>query len=155
MNFILRWPYDNLWIWYSVYHLMVVQNVAVTSKSQAPSGDHNKELKRGEGTSWGIILIIAFYYFIFQRHLHLRGIKPKWIIEADGWICWVEWVLYSTYLCCLIPWRRKWQPTPVLLPRKFCGQRSLVGYSPWGYRESDMTERLHSLCCLVVVGELS
>ena len=33
-----------------------------------------------------------------------------------------------------IPWRRKWQPTPVLLPRKFHGWRSLVGYSPWGGR---------------------
>ena len=31
-----------------------------------------------------------------------------------------------------IPWRRKWQPTPVFLPRKYHGQRSLVGYSPWG-----------------------
>ena len=40
-------------------------------------------------------------------------------------------------------WRRKWQPTPVLLPRKFHGWRSLVGYSPWGHKESDMTERLH------------
>ena len=35
---------------------------------------------------------------------------------------------------------RKWQPTPVLLPGKFHGLRSLVGYSPWGYKESDMTE---------------
>ena len=42
-----------------------------------------------------------------------------------------------------IPWRRKWQPTPVFLPGKFHGQRSLVGYSPWGRKESDMTERLH------------
>ena len=32
------------------------------------------------------------------------------------------------------PWRRKWQPTPVLLPGKFQGQRSLVGYSPWDRR---------------------
>ena len=32
------------------------------------------------------------------------------------------------------PWRRKWQPTPVLLPRKSHGQRSLVGYSPWGHK---------------------
>ena len=32
------------------------------------------------------------------------------------------------------PWRRKWQPTPVLLPGKFHGQRSLVGYSPWDRR---------------------
>ena len=31
-----------------------------------------------------------------------------------------------------IPWRRKWQPTPVFLPGKFHGQRSLVGYSLWG-----------------------
>ena len=42
-----------------------------------------------------------------------------------------------------IPWRRKWQPTPVLLPGKFHGLRSLVGYSPWGRKKSDMTERLH------------
>ena len=39
-----------------------------------------------------------------------------------------------------IPWRRKWQPTPLLLPRQFHGQRSLVGYSPGGCKESDMTE---------------
>ena len=32
------------------------------------------------------------------------------------------------------------QPTPVFLPGKFQGQRSLVGYSPWGYKELDMTE---------------
>ena len=36
----------------------------------------------------------------------------------------------------------KWQPTPVLLPGKSHGQRSLVGYTPWGHKESDMTERL-------------
>ena len=39
--------------------------------------------------------------------------------------------------------RRKWQPTPVLLPGKSHGQRSLVGYSPWGRKESDTTERLY------------
>ena len=39
-----------------------------------------------------------------------------------------------------IPWSRKWQPTPVLLPEKFHGQRSLVGYSSWGGKESDMTQ---------------
>ena len=42
-----------------------------------------------------------------------------------------------------ILWRRKWQPTPVFLPGKSHGQRSLVGYSPWGHKESDTTERLH------------
>ena len=38
-----------------------------------------------------------------------------------------------------IPWGRKWQLTPVFLPGEFLGQRSLVGYSLWGRKESDMT----------------
>ena len=43
-----------------------------------------------------------------------------------------------------IPWRRKWQPTPVFLPGKLHGQRSLVGYSPWGHKELDTTKLLHA-----------
>ena len=39
----------------------------------------------------------------------------------------------------MIPWRRKWLPTPVFLPRKFYGQRSLAGDSMWGCKELDMT----------------
>ena len=42
-----------------------------------------------------------------------------------------------------IPWRRKWQPSPILVPGKSQGPRSLVGYSPWGRKESDTTEGLH------------
>ena len=38
-----------------------------------------------------------------------------------------------------IPWRKKWQSTPVFVPGKFHGQRSLAGYTPWGHKESDMT----------------
>ena len=41
-----------------------------------------------------------------------------------------------------IPWRRAWQPAPVFLPGESHGQRSLVGYSPWGCKESDTTEWL-------------
>ena len=41
-----------------------------------------------------------------------------------------------------ILWGREWQPTAVLLPGESHGQRSLVGNSPWGRKESDMTERL-------------
>ena len=41
-----------------------------------------------------------------------------------------------------IPWRRAWPPTPVFLPRESHGQKSLVGYSPWGCGESDKTEQL-------------
>ena len=45
-----------------------------------------------------------------------------------------------------IPWRRAWQLTPVFLPRESHGQRSLVGYSPWGRKESDMTEATQHAC---------
>ena len=47
-------------------------------------------------------------------------------------------------------WRRKWQPTPVLLPGESHGQRSLADYCPWGCKESDRTERLnhHHHCVL-------
>ena len=50
-------------------------------------------------------------------------------------------------------WRRQWHPTPVLLPGKSHGQRSLVGCSPWGLEESDMTERLHIHFSLSCIGE--
>ena len=39
-----------------------------------------------------------------------------------------------------IGWRREWKPALVFLPRKFHGWRSLVGYRPWGHKESDTTE---------------
>ena len=50
--------------------------------------------------------------------------------EMQGFSTWVR----------KIPWRRKWQPTPVFLLGESYGQRGLRGYSPWGHKESDMTE---------------
>ena len=43
-----------------------------------------------------------------------------------------------------IPWSGKWQPTQIFLPGKFHEQRSLMGYSPRGHRESDMTEHAYT-----------
>ena len=78
-------------------------------------------------------------------------------IHCYLWCCLLPWGLRRLSVClqglqCRRPkfspwvgkiWRRKWQPTPVLLPGKFHGQRSLVGYSPWSHKESDTTEPLH------------
>ena len=50
-------------------------------------------------------------------------------------------------------WRRQWHPTPVLLPGKSHGRRSLVGWSPWGRWESDTTEQLHFHFSLSCIGE--
>ena len=49
--------------------------------------------------------------------------------------------------------KRQWHPTPVLLPGKSHGQSSLVGCSPWGLEESDVTERLHFHFPLSLIGE--
>ena len=50
-------------------------------------------------------------------------------------------VYINTHMC-IYPWRRKWQPPPILLPEKSHGQRSLASYSPGGCKEWDMTEQL-------------
>ena len=49
--------------------------------------------------------------------------------------------------------RRRWHPTPVLLPGKLHGQRSLVGYGPWGREESDTTEQLPFPFSVSCIGE--
>ena len=61
----------------------------------------------------------------------------------------------QSYLdCCILDSQRKqWQATPVLLPRKSHGQRSLVGCNPWGCEESDTTERLDFHFSLSCIGE--
>ena len=63
--------------------------------------------------------------------------------ESPGFQPWVR----------KIPWRRKWQPTPVSLPGQSHGQRSLVGCSPWGHQELDTTERLHFHFSFSCIGE--
>ena len=57
------------------------------------------------------------------------------------------------YICFGGARRRRWHPTPVLLPGKSHGQKSLVGYSPWGREESDTTERPHFHFSLSCIGE--
>ena len=52
-------------------------------------------------------------------------------------------------------WRKKWLPTPVFLPGEFHGQRSLVGYSPWGHKEPVMTEKLTLLLSLKDYGPMN
>ena len=64
-----------------------------------------------------------------------------------------KWTLISLDFSKDVGQRRQWHPTPVLLPGKSHGRRSLVGCSRWGLEESDTTERLHfhfhfSLSCI-------
>ena len=72
------------------------------------------------------------------------------IYFLSQWIC-LFWTFSVNGLCVLlylvgkIPWRRKRQPTSVCLSGKSHGWRDLAGYSPWGCKELDTTEQLHSL----------
>ena len=69
-----------------------------------------------------------------ENSLHILSINPLERLKRRGFDAWVR----------KIPWRRKWQPTPVLLPGESHDQRSLVGYSPCGHKELDMTEHTHT-----------
>ena len=82
------------------------------------------------------------------------GAAGKW--DPQGcWICEQTQNLPSSRFSriCLCFRRRQWHPTPVLLPGKSHGWRSLVGYSPWGRWESDTTERLPFHFSLLCIGE--
>jgi len=59
------------------------------------------------------------------------------------WGCVCDSVSGVLYVCVWVCVEKEWDPTLVLLPGKPHGWRSLVGCSPWGHEESDMTERLH------------
>ena len=82
--------------------------------------------------------ILGFWHSTNQPSLWLHKLQDSWHSGKE-----------STYQCrrcrfdpwvTKIPWRRKCQHTPVFLPGKSHGQRSLAGYSSWGRKESDMTE---------------
>ena len=68
-------------------------------------------------------------------------------------LCQLEQLSFYFLIFIYIDWRRQWHPTPVLLPGKSHGQRSLVGCSPWGRKESDTTEQLHFHFSLSSIGE--
>ena len=73
-------------------------------------------------TFWLIYLSLGLLWW-------LRGLSVCLQCARPGFDPWVG----------KIPWRRKWQPTPVFLPGESHGWRNLVGYSPWGRKESDTT----------------
>ena len=96
-------------------------------------------------------------FFFFSTFLSLSHIKcflifplsPKLVITQQT----IQFKLCTRdYITTMYNYRRRqWQPTPVFLPGKSHGQRSLVGCSPWGCKESDTTEWLHfhfSLSCI-------
>ena len=105
-----------------------------------------------------------FYLLILSTVLHCKS--PLFMVPILTLLfsCWgfglstitlwlSRWERPSVYLLQKVIQRRQWHATPVLLPGKSHEQKSLVGCSPWGREESDMTERLHFHFSLSCTGE--
>ena len=102
---------------------------------------------------------------IYTCPLFFRFLLPYWLVQniESSSLCYrfPRWLTGKEAICqCRrhrrhsfdpwvrkIPWRRKWQTTPVFLHENFRGQRGLMGYSPWGRKEWDRTEHAAALCC--------
>ena len=84
-----------------------------------------------------------------NTHIHTNG----YVLGGGSFFFFYFGFAVSLLLCRGFSRRRQWHPTPVLLPGKSHGLRSLVGYSPWGCEESDTTERLHFHFSLSCIGE--
>ena len=98
-----------------------------------------------------VVFKIASKYCILDSFVDYDGysISSKWFLPTvvDIMVIWVKFTHSSPF------WRRQWHPTPVLLPGKSHGWRSLVGCSPCGRKELDTTEQLHFHFSLSCIGE--
>ena len=90
-----------------------------------------------------------FHSMLFVRSIHIVA----WTLFLHCSIALIVHIGHIIHVFIDIHRRRQWQPTPVLLPGKSHGRRSLVGCGPWGREESDMTERLHLHFSLSCIGE--
>ena len=87
-----------------------------------------------------------FFYWCGVSHIDSVYFKPSlWPCDESNLM-----VVYDLFF---FFWRRQWHPTPVLLPGKSYGRRSLVSYSPWGRKELDTTEWLPFHFSLSCIGE--
>ena len=89
--------------------------------------------------------------FIYSTmHLHQNGLTDIyftfWVITQYHFVAQTVTTLATGTWVGMIPWRRKWEPTPVFFPEESHEQRSLAGYSPWRLKESETTEVTWHAC---------
>ena len=108
-----------------------------------------------------LICNLLMYPSIFNILHHIYYFNILYFFQPSGFSIsktkvykYRQFILFQCYYLPLLYFqRRQWQPTPVLLLSKSHGRRSLVGYSPWGRQELDMTEQLHFHFSLSCIGE--
>ena len=96
-----------------------------------------------------------YYHHSSPELFHISKLLSHWTITPYSLWAKVPTTRYSVLFLYEFryPRRRQWHPTPVLLPGKAHGRRSLVGCTPWGHEESSTTERLHFHFSLWCIGE--
>ena len=127
------------------------------------TGEPGRPMSMGShrvGHDWSDLAAAAFFSVNWQKLLtwinllvfigHLSCIAlPRWLSGKESACqCRRRWRHQFDPWIGKIPWRRKWQPTPVFLPEKFHGQRNLVGYISWVCKELDTSEHTHTCSIL-------
>ena len=126
----------RLW-WYSVKPYKHRNNIHIINLTNwlEDKKASNFEIQNHSPNSFWCSLEILHFPCILRLLIGL----PRWQSDKES-ACQCKWLKRPGFDPWVgkIPWRRKWQPTPVFLPgqAKFHGQRSLAGYSPWGSRVS-------------------
>ena len=95
----------------------------------------------------------AIYYVLIVYFICSCPVFPEPFIEDAFFAPLYIFASFVKNKVTIVAWRRQWQPTPELLPRKSHERRSLVGCGPWGRSESDRNERLHFHFSLSCIGE--
>ena len=115
-----------------------------------------------EDNFWHILIYWLGNFYQFRNYLKIlkdfkwsSTIFKKLVFGLPWWLRWQR-----IHLQCgrpgfdpwigKIPWKRAWQPILVFLPRESHGHRTLAGCCAWCHKESDMTERLHSLTYIII-----
>ena len=102
--------------------------------------EDNISTDQGQGMVSGWFTHITFItQFISNTTLHWPDRRCRWLSGGES-ACQCKRPRFNSRVG-KIPWRRKWHPTPVFLPGKSHGQRSLAGYSPWGRKKPDRTQQ--------------
>ena len=117
-----------------------------------------------DGGAWWAAVTSTFHFHALEKEMATHSSVLAWRIPGTGepgglssmgshrvGRDWSELAVAAAAAACRQ--RRQWHPTPVLLPGNSHWWRSLVGCSPWGHEESDMTEWLHFHFSLSCIGE--
>ena len=137
------------------------------SDSLRPHGLQHARLPLFFTVSWSLLKLMSTESVMPSNHLTLyhpllltpsvfpsttKETLPRWCSDKES-ICQCRRHKRHGFYHCVgkIPWRRKWQLTPVFLPGKPHGQRSLTGYCPWSCKElTHLSTRTRSMICVMI-----